>query len=165
MTRLHLRTGFLLAAAATGGVGLLSGCNKAVGGKLGSALGRVGDSYLHQAGVPVDIGLEGVTTEMGGIVGEKIGQYLDASERRQAEAAARDSVGSGEVGPKSTRTWKSQTHSDVSGGSTVVGQTVGADGRECRTQRNYVNIKGKDVEQTETLCRDPRTGAWTTRAA
>lgn len=145
------------------GAALASGCNKVVGGKLGSALGQVGDSYLAKAGLPASSGLGDVTTEMGGILGEKIGQYLDASERKQAEAAAQNSIGSGAVGPGSTRTWKSQTNSDVSGGSTVLSQNTGTDGRECRTQRNYVNVKGKDVEQTETLCRDPKTGAWAAR--
>jgi hypothetical protein len=47
----------------------------------------------------------------------------------------------------------------------VIGQSTAPDGRECRTQRNYVNIKGKDVEQTEVLCRDPKTGVWAARPA
>lgn len=145
----------MLAAAAAG-----SGCDKTAGGKLGAAIGQIGGSYLSRAGVP-DTGLiADVSEQMGGYIGEEIAKYLTAEERRQAEDAARSSIESKTVGPQSTRTWSSQTNPDVSGGSTVIAQKVGADGRECRTQRNYVNVKGKDVEQTETLCRDPKSGTW-----
>lgn len=151
----------LLSVATT----LAGGCNKVAGGKLGSAIGQVGDSYLSRTGIPAAGAIGNVATEVGGILGEEIGKYLDPAERRQAETAAQASIGSGAVGPGSTRTWKSQTNTDVSGGSTVIAQNVGTDGRECRTQRNYVNVKGKDVEQTETLCRDPASGAWVARAS
>lgn len=144
---------------------IATGCNKVVGSQVGSALGTVGDSYLSKAGLSSNGALSSMTTEVGGILGAEIEKYLDAAERKQAEAAANASIESGTIGAKSTRTWKSQTNSDVSGGSTVLTKTVGADGRECRTQRNYVNVKGKDVEQTETLCRDPQTGAWAVRGA
>lgn len=143
----------------------LPGCNKTVGSKLGSTLGQVGDSYLSQAGLSSNGALSDMTTEVGGILGENIQKYLDASERKQAEAAARSAIESGAVGNNSTRTWKSQTNSGVSGGSTVLAKSVDASGRECRTQRNFVNVKGKDVEQTETLCRDPKTGTWSPQNA
>lgn len=153
-----------LAVIAPTVLGLMTaGCNKELGGKLGQLAGNVGGSYLSRTGVPGIGSISDVTTTMGGLVGEEIATYLDAGERRQAEAAARDAINSNAVGAGSTRTWNSQTNPGVSGGSTVIARTAGADGEECRTQRNFVNVKGKDVEQTETLCRDPKTGVWATR--
>ncbi len=142
---------------------LLGACNKAVGGKFGTALGRVGESALNKAGFQTSGAIQEMTAEMGGLVGEEITAYLNDAERKQATSAAADSLNSNTVGPGSTRTWTSQTNSGVAGGSTVIAQSAGADGRECRTQRNFVNVKGKDVEQTETLCRDPRTGVWSAK--
>ena len=144
---------------------LASGCNKELGGQLGQIAGNIGGSYLSRTGIPGTESISDVTSNMGGLIGEEIARYLDARERQQAEAAARQAINSNAVGPGSTRTWSSQTNPGVSGGSTVIAQSTGADGRECRTQRNFVNVKGKDVEQTETLCRDPKTGVWATRTS
>jgi surface antigen len=159
----RISPGIMLAVAVTA----LSagGCDKTVGGKLGATLGQIGGSYVSRAGIPDNGVVAAMTEQMGGIIGEEIAKYLNPEERKQAEGAAESSINSDVVGPKSTRTWSSQTNPDVSGGSTVLASKVGADGRECRTQRNYVNVKGKDVEQTETLCRDPKSGAWVTGAA
>ena len=164
MKRYRLSRMAWVAAAAMTGI-LAGGCNKEMGAQLGQLAGNVGGSYLSRTGIPGTGSISDVTGSMGGLVGEEIAQYLDARERQQAEAAAREAVNSNAVGAGSTRTWSSQTNPGVSGGSTVIAQNSGADGRECRTQRNYVNVKGKDVEQTETLCRDPKTGVWAAGAA
>jgi surface antigen len=139
---------------------LVTGCNKELGGQLGQLAGNVGGSYLSRTGIPGTESISDVTTTVGSLVGEEIAKYLDERERLQAETAARDAINSNAVGPGSTRTWSSQTNPGVSGGSTVIAQNTAANGRECRTQRNFVNVKGKDVEQTETLCRGPKTGVW-----
>ncbi|WP_139559609.1 hypothetical protein [Methylotetracoccus oryzae] len=149
----------LVAAVAAAGL-ITTGCTKEMGNQLGQFAGNVGGSYLSQTGIPGTQSVGDLTTNIGGLIGEEIAKYLDERERLQAEAAAREAINSNKVGPGSTRTWSSQSNPGVSGGSTVIAQSSGADGRECRTQRNFVNVKGKDVEQTETLCRDPKTGTW-----
>jgi surface antigen len=164
MARVNRRAGLRLAAAAAAVGFLMTGCNKDLGNQLGQVAGNVGGSYLSQTGIPGTQSIGDLTTNIGGLIGEEIAKYLDERERVQAEAAAREAINSNKVGPDSTRTWSSQSNTGVSGGSTVIARNNGSDGRECRTQRNFVNVKGKDVEQTETLCRDPKTGTWSAGA-
>lgn len=145
--------------------GLLAGCTEDLGKQIGTAVGDVGGSLLARADVPYSGTIGGMSTVVGALIGAEIARYLNAQERVQAETAARESLSSGTVGSSSTRTWVSKTNPEVSGGSTVIARKVNADGRECRVQRNFANVKGKDVEQSETLCRDPNTGAWAAQAA
>ena len=149
-----LTTFFLL------GLGLLGGCNKEMGAALGSAAGSIGSSYLPVGAVPVGGAVQMMGNQIGGLVGEQIAQYLDAAERKQAEKAALDSLNSKSTGSGSTQSWTSKTNSGVSGGSTIVSEENAHDGRVCRTQRNFINVRGKDIEETDRLCRDPQSGAW-----
>ena len=139
---------------------LLSGCTKEMGAALGSAAGSIGSSYLPVAAIPVGSAVEMMGGQIGGLVGERIAQYLDAAEKKQAEKAALDALNSQTTGAKSTQTWTSKTNNGVSGGSTIVAEDQSTDGRVCRTQRNFINVRGKDIEQTDRLCRDPKSGAW-----
>lgn len=140
--------------------GLLGGCTKEMGAALGSAAGSIGSSYLPVAAVPVGGAVEMMGGHLGGLVGERIAQYLDDAERKQAEKAALDALNSQTTGSGSTQTWTSKTNSGISGGSTIVAEDKSTDGRVCRTQRNFINVRGKDIEQTDRLCRDPKSGAW-----
>lgn len=149
---------FILIAVAA--LNLLSGCTKEMGAALGSAAGSIGSSYLPVAAVPVGSAVEMMGGHIGGLVGERIAQYLDEAERKQAEKAALDALNSQTTGAGSTQTWTSKTNNGVSGGSTIVAEDKSNDGRICRTQRNFINVRGKDIEQTDRLCRDPKSGAW-----
>ena len=140
---------------------LTAACTPEIGGQVGSALGTVGGSYITRSGIAGSSQLSGLATVVGTLIGSEIAKHLNKQERAQAEQAARESLGSETVGSGSTRTWTSTTNPEVSGGSTIVAERKGVDGKTCRNQRNFVNVKGKDVEQNETLCRDPSTGAWT----
>lgn len=139
---------------------ILSGCTKEMGAALGSAAGSIGSSYLPGAAVPVGGAVEMMGGHFGGLVGERIAQYLDDAEKKQAEKAALDALNSQSTGAGSTQTWSSKTNSGVTGGSTIVAEDKSNDGRVCRTQRNFINVRGKDIEQTDRLCRDPKSGAW-----
>ncbi|MEY4684443.1 MAG: hypothetical protein RLZ25_902 [Pseudomonadota bacterium] len=136
------------------------GCTKEMGAALGSAAGSIGTSYLPAAAVPVGDAVEMMSGQIGGLVGDRIAQFLDAAEKKQAEKAALDALNSQTTGDGSTRTWASKTNSGISGGSTIVAEDKSQDGRVCRTQRNFINVRGKDIEQTDRLCRDPNSGAW-----
>ncbi len=136
-----------------------SGCNSTIGGQFGTAAGRMADQYLYKAGVPMGGSITALTTTIGASLGDEINSYLTESERQRATAAARASLNSNSVGQNSTRTWSS-SNSGTSGGSTVIDQQVASDGKQCRTQRNFINVGGKDVTSTATLCRDPNTGVW-----
>ncbi|NBS16519.1 MAG: hypothetical protein EBT06_05710 [Gammaproteobacteria bacterium] len=139
---------------------LLGGCNKEMGAALGSAAGVIGSSYLPAGAVPVGSAVQVMGNQIGGLVGEQIAQYLDAAERKQAEKAALDSLNSKSTGSGSTQSWTSRTNNGISGGSTIIAQDNASDGRVCRIQRNFINVRGKDIEETDRLCRDPQSGAW-----
>jgi len=131
-----------------------------MGAALGSAAGVIGSSYLPAGAVPVGSAVQVMGNQIGGLVGEQIAQYLDAAERKQAEKAALDSLNNQSTGRGSTQSWTSKTNNGVSGGSTIIAEENANDGRVCRTQRNFINIRGKDIEETDRLCRDPQSGAW-----
>jgi surface antigen len=156
-TSLIQRTSIVILALGLNG---LTGCTKEMGAALGSAAGSIGSSYLPVAAIPVGGAVEMMGEQVGGLVGEQIARYLDEAERKQAEKAALDALNSRTTGAGSTQTWTSKTNSGVSGGSTIVAEDKANDGRVCRTQRNFINVRGKDIEQTDRLCRDPKSGAW-----
>jgi surface antigen len=144
----------------------LGGCNRTTATALGSVAGAAGGYFLGKeiggtAGSVVG-GLAGAA--VGGLIGNQIGAYLDEDEQKQASHAAQKALDSSAVGPGSSQTWKSPTNPGTSGGTTVTQQTSAPDGRVCKKATSYVKVKGKDVSETETYCRDPQTGGWILQA-
>jgi surface antigen len=85
------------------------------------------------------------------ILSEAVTSMLDCREREQAVAATNEAVRGG-VG--TTATWRSDTRPNVSGASTVTGQTA-ANGGECLTVSDLIIVEGQETRVPKTMCRRP----------
>jgi outer membrane lipoprotein SlyB len=144
----------------------MAGCTSTNSAALGSSLGRltgqvVGSKVGGSTGTLVGQQLGAVS---GALIGSAIAQYLNEEEQKQASMTVKKALDSDSVGPKSTQTWKSVTTQGTSGGTTVTSQTISPDGIVCKKADSYAKVKGKDVNEPETYCKDPKTGTWTLKA-
>ncbi|MDD5273159.1 MAG: glycine zipper 2TM domain-containing protein [Methylovulum sp.] len=151
----------------------LNGCanNGTAGSQLGTLVGAGGGAYLGSTLGKKLGGTEGqiigglVGGAVGGMIGQKIGQWLDPEEKKQASIATQRALDSEVVGSQSTTTWTSPTNPGNAGGTTITQQTQSPSAGVCKVAKSFATVKGKDVQVTETYCRDPQTGTWTLQQA
>lgn len=151
----------------------LSGCagSGINGANLGTAIGAIGGAIGgsvigRQIGGTSGQVIGGIVgAGVGGLIGRQIGRYLDPEEQQQASYAKQQALDSQQVGPNSTRTWDSPTNLGTYGATTVTQQIQAPDGRECKQATSFAKVKGQDVKEFETYCRNPQTGGWVLQAA
>ena len=108
----------------------------------GTALGRAG------AGSAV----VGLALPVGSLLSTEILNKLDCKEQVQAAEATNNAVRGG-VGTSSN--WTSGTRENVSGSSTVTGETKLADGTSCVTVTDVVIVDGEETTALKKMCRKP----------
>ena len=111
-------------------------------------LGGVADRALDRAKVPTRVA--GVSLPVGSMLSTAIIKLLDCKEQQQA-AAATDRAIRGGVGTKAT--WKSETHSNVSGYSAVTNEQKLADGTHCFIVSDVVIVEGEETTVPKRMCR------------
>ena len=128
-------------------------------GLFGSVAGGLINQALGQAGVPSGVG--GVYIPVGSLITEGIAKLLDCKEQVQAATATQEAVRGG-VG--TTASWQSETRPNVSGSSTVTGQTARADGATCLTVNDVVIVNGEEATVAKTMCRTPGSSGYVLQA-
>jgi surface antigen len=111
-------------------------------GLAGSALGAAG------AGGTV----VGLALPVGSLLSSAIIDKLDCKEQVQAAEATNSAVRGG-VGTSSS--WTSETRENVSGTSTVTGETKLADGTSCVTVTDVIIVDGEETTAPKRMCRKP----------
>ncbi len=120
-----------------------------LGGKVGEWMGGGAAADARAAGVGLGI-----------LANRGIFASLNTCEQQQAADATQAALNSAKVGAGSKKTWTSDTTAGVGGSTTVTDQSKQGDGRVCRTAVSIVNVKGKERKQSDTYCKDARTGSW-----
>ena len=86
---------------------------------------------------------------------------LDQKEQKQAADATTEAVRGG-VG--TTSSWTSATRPNVSGSSTVKGQTLAANGASCLSVTDVVIVDGEETTVSKRMCRAPGASGYTVAA-
>ena len=118
--------------------------------RRGNLFGNIANRALGRAGVPSSVAGVGLPTEQ--LLSEAITAMLDCRERQQAAAATNEAIRGG-VG--TTSSWQSETRPEVSGSSTVTGETADASGGECMTVTDIIIVGGEETRAPKTMCRRP----------
>jgi surface antigen len=116
-----------------------------LGGMARGMLGSIGGAAAN------------VILPVGSLLGDEIMKLLDCDEQRKAANATEEAVRGG-VG--TTTNWRSETHSGVTGSSTVnAASTTAADG-ECVTVTDVVIVDGQETRAPKRMCRRPPTNRY-----
>ena len=108
----------------------------------------IAGSALGSAGVGGTV--VGLALPIGSLLSSAIIAKLDCKEQVQAAEATTNAVRGG-VGTSST--WTSGTRANVSGTSTVTGETKLADGTSCVTVTDVVIVDGEETTAPKRMCR------------
>jgi hypothetical protein len=126
---------------------------------FGSIAGEIASSALGRAGVGNSVG--GVYLPVNSLLSEGLTRLLNCKEQQQAAQATQEAVRGG-VG--SSASWQSESRPNVSGSSTVTGQTARADGASCLTVSDVVIVNGEETTVPKTMCRAPGASGYTLAA-
>ena len=123
---------------------------RGLGGLLGSVAGSVASSAVGRAGAGIVAGLAGST--INAALTDALSCKLEPAERERA-AAATHNVLEKPVGTSAN--WASDTRADVSGSSTLTGQTRLANGSTCKTVRDVATVNGEEITISKQMCKAP----------
>ncbi|MCL6251757.1 hypothetical protein M3P36_11985 [Altererythrobacter sp. KTW20L] len=139
--------------------GCASGSSSNVGSRIvGNLLGGAARDAASRAGVSSFVPMAEFSDQLSTAIACK----LDPEEQQQAADATleatrgtgEDGLGAPVIGTSSS--WQSNTRSDVSGTSTVVGAADGsADGLECITVSDVIIVSGEETRADKRMCRRP----------
>jgi surface antigen len=156
----------------------LSGCaegpsNQTLGTVAGGATGAVVGNVVGGAlgGTTARIIGTAVGAIAGAMIGGEIARRLDEGDRKQASQATEQALEEPSPPPAAKPTaasrpvkWRSTRNPDVGGSSTVTGTRRTGAGGECRTVSEVAYIRGEEVRQDSTYCREPGSSGWARQA-
>jgi surface antigen len=117
---------------------------------FGALAGSIAGSALGSAGAGGAV--VGLALPIGSLLSSAIMAKLDCKEQVQAAEATTTAVRGG-VGSSSA--WTSGTRANVSGTSTVTGESKLADGTSCVTVTDVVIVDGEETTAPKRMCRKP----------
>jgi len=130
------------------GLGTVAGAG--VGALIGNAIGG-------EDGALIGAAIGGL---FGGTAGYTIARYLDERDQQIAAAATKQALDTPvDSGQTPAVTWNSDHNKDVGGQTTVTAVRYDTTGQECRQTHEVAYVRGKEVSQNGTYCRDPN-GGW-----
>lgn len=116
---------------------------------FGGMLGSVAGSVLGSVG-GVGSTVASVALPAGTLLTEELLKLLDCKEQQQAARATDEAIRGG-VGTEVA--WTSESRPNLSGKSTVTGQTASADGGTCMTVTDVVIVDGEETTVPKKMCR------------
>ena len=138
----------------------LAGCTNSGGGysdeSVGTVLGAVGGAAAGAALGDGKWWAIGAGALVGGVVGNRIGNYLDQQDQRRAVQNANYALSHNSDGQ--TSRW-SNPQNNTSGYTTPVKTVQTATGSTCRTYQTGASAGGQNQSGTGTACRQPD-GTW-----
>ncbi len=149
------------ALSATLALSLLAGCTSSGGGggssneQGGTVLGAIGGAAAGAALSDGNWWAIGAGALVGGLVGNRIGNYLDERDRQQAYSTANYALDNNQDGQIAT--WSNPQNG--TGGYTKPAQTYQTAGGTCRAYQTGVTANGQSQSGTGTACRQPD-GTW-----
>jgi surface antigen len=139
---------------------LLAGCTSSGGGvskeQGGTVLGALGGAAAGYALGDGNWWAVGAGALVGGLVGNRVGNYLDERDRQQAYSTANYALDNNPDGQ--TATW-SNPQNNTGGYTTPTDTYQTASGSTCRTYQTGVSANGENQSGTGTACRQPD-GTW-----
>jgi surface antigen len=141
-------------------VALLGGCASPGGGGItkeqgGTVLGALGGAAAGAALGDGKWWAIGAGALVGGLVGNRVGNYLDERDRQQAWSTANYALSNNQDGQ--TATWSNPQNN--TGGYTTPTATQQTASGTCRTYETGVSANGQSQSGTGTACRQPD-GTW-----
>ncbi|MEA3004526.1 MAG: hypothetical protein QOH81_3314 [Sphingomonadales bacterium] len=133
--------------------------NKPKHSMFGSIAGQIAGGALGRSGIPSSVG--GVYIPIHSLINDGISRLLTCKEQKQAATATQNAVRGG-VGSSSS--WTSESRPNVTGSSTVSGQTARADGASCLAVTDVVIVDGEETRVTKNMCRAPGASGYTLAA-
>ena len=141
---------------------LLAGCADSSGGggitkeQGGTVLGALGGAAAGAALGDGNWWAIGAGALVGGVVGNRVGNYLDERDQQQAYSTANYALDNNQDGQ--TATW-SNPQNQTGGYTTPTDTYQTASGATCRTYQTGVQANGQSQSGTGTACRQPD-GTW-----
>ncbi len=126
----------------------LSGAKKRGSSMFGSMLGSLADRAIGRNPLSGFVSTNTFAT----MLTDAIACKLDAQEQKQAADATTEAVRGG-VG--ATSNWTSATRPNVTGSSTVKGQTLAANGSACMDVTDVIIVDGEETTVSKRMCRQP----------
>jgi len=140
---------------------LLAGCAGSGGGsgitneQGGTVLGALGGAAIGAAASDGNWWAIGAGALVGGLVGNRVGNYLDERDRQQAYSTANYALDNNQDGQ--TATWSNPQNN--TGGYTTPTDTYQTASGTCRTYQTGIEANGQSQSGTGTACRQPD-GTW-----
>jgi surface antigen len=132
----------------------IAGCATGLLAGLGAGLG------LGHGNTGATVAGAGLGMAAGCATGNIIGRQLDAQDRQAAYAATLAALNAPAATHPKPQYWRSD-HGTGNHGSIVVQATTHTGGKECKQVNEVAYIKGSEVNQPTTYCRDSN-GEWAT---
>lgn len=116
-----------------------TGCTQSGAGRVVSELGKI---FGRKIG----------SVQLGSTLSDVIACALSEAERRKAQRSQDEALNSGRTGTPSRRTWSSDEHQGVGGGTEVVSRSTDA-GLQCATQRTFItDVDGQQKSIERRMC-------------
>jgi len=140
---------------------LIAGCASSGGSGItkeqgGTVLGALGGAAIGAAAGDGKWWAIGAGALVGGLVGNRVGNYLDERDQQQAYSTANYALDNNKDGQ--TATW-SNPQNNTGGYTTPTDTYQTASGGTCRTYQTGVSAGGQNQSGTGTACRQPD-GTW-----
>jgi surface antigen len=134
---------------------LVAGCGGITKEQGGTALGALGGGAAGAALGDGNWWAIGAGALVGGVVGNRVGNYLDERDRQQAYSTANHALDNNADGQ--TASWSNPQNN--TGGYTTPTETFQTSSGTCRTFQTGVSANGQEQSGTGTACRQPD-GTW-----